>query len=227
MGDRNQLAFVRRVAAELKGPFLEIGSRDYGSTQDLRSLFPDADYTGVDLQPGDGVDIVLDLTEDCAKIDEVLGGKRFGTIFSLSVMEHCEQPFAMADHLTRLLMPGGHLVLSVPFAWVYHAYPDDFWRFTPQGVMKLFPGLDFDHPENCLSTGIEGDVHPLDDDLGKLKLRGSFFRGKGLWWRGLFVDLLRWLPMYRWLTGQRNILPMCLINMVGRRRLEGSKAVKQ
>jgi hypothetical protein len=123
----------------------------------------------------------------------------------------------MADHLTRLLAPGGHLALSVPFAWVYHAYPDDYWRFTPQGVRKLFPRLEFDHPEDCLTTGIEGDIHPLDDDLGKIKLRGSFYREGGRWWRGLFVDLLRGLPMYWWLTGQRNVLPMCHINMIGRR----------
>ncbi len=217
MGDLNQLEFVRRHVAELTGPFLEIGSKDYGTTQDLRALFSDDDYTGVDLEPGEGVDLVLDLTEDCTKIDEVLGGTRYGTIFCLSVMEHCEQPFVMAEHLTGLLRPGGALVLSVPFAWVYHAYPDDYWRFTPQGVKKLFPDLDFNHPGNCLTTGIDGDIHPLDQDLGKIKLRGSFYRDKGMWWRGLFVDLLRFTPMYFWLTGHRNVLPMCHINMIGTR----------
>jgi hypothetical protein len=217
MGDLNQLEFVRRHTAELQGPVLEIGSKDYGTTQDLRALFPDADYTGVDLAAGDGVDLVLDLTVDGAKIDEALGGKRFGTIFSLSVMEHCEQPFVMAERVFDLLAPGGTLVLSVPFAWVYHAYPDDYWRFTPQGVAKLFPNLDFDHPGNCLTTGIDGDIQPLDDDLGKIKLRGSYYREKGRWWRGLFVDLLRVFPMYWWLTGQRKVLPMCHINMIGKR----------
>ena len=63
MGDTNQCQFVLRHKDALSGPFLEIGSRDYGSTQDLRSFFPGETYVGVDLSAGDSVDKVLDLTQ--------------------------------------------------------------------------------------------------------------------------------------------------------------------
>lgn len=215
MGDRNQLEFVRRHRDELPGPYFEIGSKDYGSTQDLRALFPGEEYVGVDLEPGDGVDRVLDLAEDFESVDRTLGGARFGTVFCLSVLEHCEQPFVVADNLTRLLRPGGKVVISAPFSWIYHAFPGDYWRFTHQGIRKLFPGLDFDHPGNHLATAIDGDEHPLDEELGRIRLRGGSFRARGMWWRGFFVDLLRFLPPYRWLTRHRNLLPMCLVNMIG------------
>lgn len=41
VGDIDQLKFVQAHSAELRGPFLEVGSHDYGSTQDLRALFLD------------------------------------------------------------------------------------------------------------------------------------------------------------------------------------------
>ena len=141
MGDINQCQFVLRHKDALSGPFLEIGSRDYGSTQDLRSFFPGETYVGVDLSAGDSVDKVLDLTQPFEVIDEALEQQRFGTIFSLSVMEHCDQPFLMAENMTCLLKPGGRIVLSVPFAWKFHGYPSDYWRFTQEGVKKLFPKI--------------------------------------------------------------------------------------
>jgi hypothetical protein len=225
MGDLNQLDFVTRHRGEFTGPFLEIGSKNYGTTQDLRAMFPDEEYTGVDLEPGEGVDLVLDLTDDCGEIDRALGGTRYGTIFCLSVLEHCEQPFLMAEHLTALLDPGGKLVISAPFSWHYHAYPDDYWRFTPEGIAKLFPALTFDHPGNCLTTGVKGDVRPLDKELGRIKLRGSHARAAGRWWRGLFLDLLGILPPWFWLTRHRNLQPNCLVNVIGTRPLAEQKDI--
>ena len=107
MGDVNQLRFVEKHAAELHGPYLEVGSKDYGSTPDVqRVLRHEGSYTRVDLQSGPRVDLVLDLTAPFEEIDTALGGARFGAIFCLSVLEHCRQPFAAAANLTRLLAPG-------------------------------------------------------------------------------------------------------------------------
>ena len=89
MGDVNQFEFVSHIAPTLTGPFLEIGSRNYGNTQDLRSMFmPCGEYVGVDMSDGEGVDYVVDLTRPFAEIDTALHGKRFATIFCLSVLEH-------------------------------------------------------------------------------------------------------------------------------------------
>ncbi len=139
MGNPSQLAFVTRLAGELTAPFLEVGSKDYGTTEDVRQLFPDVPYLGVDLQAGVGVDVVLDLAGTFADVDAALGNKRFGTIFCLSVLEHCPDPFGLARNLTALLESDGKILVSAPFAWIYHAYPGDYWRFTHEGIQKLFP----------------------------------------------------------------------------------------
>lgn len=224
MGDAYQLQFVDRHKSEFRGPFLEVGSHDYGSTQSLRTLFPGESYLGVDANPGDGVDTPLDMTADLEEIDRLLEGRRFGTVFCLSVLEHCQQPFVMAERITQLLEPGGKACISVPFSWVFHAYPSDFWRFTHEGVKVLFPKLDFDHPGNRLSVHFPdqpdslGEEYPLDKNLGRLKLSGASLRKRGFWWRGLSMDLINVaaaLGPLRWLGRYRMVLPMCLINMIG------------
>ncbi|MHC4328919.1 MAG: hypothetical protein ACYSWW_12470 [Planctomycetota bacterium] len=69
MGDKNQILFVQKFSGRLNAPYLEVGSRDYGNTQDLRPLFADrGKYVGIDMGQGPGVDIALDLTNDFERI---------------------------------------------------------------------------------------------------------------------------------------------------------------
>ena len=181
MGNVNQRLFIERRLSRFSGPFLEIGSKDYGNTQDLRSLFADADgYVGVDLEPGPGVDVALDLTRPFDEVDAALQGRRFGSIFCLSVLEHCAEPFVMAENLTRLAAPGGTICVSSPFAFKYHAYPGDYWRFTHEGIRRLFPRIDFPDADAAWYTSRRGDFHAVGPDLGRLDLRTKrlFRQGK-------------------------------------------------
>lgn len=218
MGDVNQLIFISRYAEQLDGPLLEIGSKDYGSTQDLRSLFADkGTYVGVDMEDGPGVDVVLDLTEDFDRIDAKLGGRRFATIFCLSVLEHCEQPFKMAQNLTLLLKPGGRICIGAPFSWKVHAYPNDYWRFTPEGIKKLFPRVHFDIEQSVASTSKKNEFQKLDDELGKISFSFSKHRKAGHIIRGISAKLLKVLSrigILSWLTGYRHLFaPTCILMM--------------
>ncbi|MFQ5733526.1 MAG: hypothetical protein ACE5KM_16430 [Planctomycetaceae bacterium] len=233
MGDVNQYEFVRRMAGDLEGPFLEIGSHDYGSTQDLRPLFSSAEqdpghYVGADLLPGDGVDVAIDLTRPFADVNAALNGRRFGTIFCLSVLEHCAQPFAMADNMTQLLTPGGKVVISAPFAWKFHGYPSDYWRFTQEGIRKLFPGIQFDDGDCFAVTSQAGDFRSADADLGRISLSGGHYRKRGEWLRAVGVAAIRAcgrLGLFRWLTGYRYVMPPTNVMMVGTaRECSASKA---
>ena len=172
MGDLNQYDFVKKQREIFSGPFLEIGARRYNDVPDLRSLFPGDEWRGADLTAGEGVDTVVDLTLDFDDVDAALGGKRFKTIFCLSVLEHCDQPFAMAQNITRLLDRDGLLYVSVPFAWKHHGFPSDYWRFTAEGVEKLFAGIEFDERFDHGATSSPGETFPLDHELGRLALRG-------------------------------------------------------
>lgn len=220
MGDINQFTYIRDRADQFSGPFLEVGSKDYGTTQDLRSLFTEKDqYIGVDMENGPGVDVVVDLTVDFEQIDEKLGHKRFGTIFCLSVLEHCNQPFKMADHLTSLLKPDGQICLSVPFAWQIHGYPNDYWRFTPEGVKKLFPRIQFDMTQSLAATSRKNDFRSLDDDLGKISFSFSKHKARGHLLRGISAKFLKTLSrtgVLRWLVGYRHVFAPTGVLMIGR-----------
>lgn len=194
MGDKNQLLFVQKFSGRLNAPYLEVGSRNYGNTQDFRPLFAGGGkYVGIDMGEGPGVDIALDLTDDFEGIDAKLGGDRFGTIFCLSVLEHCENPFKMADNMTRLLREEGHICIGVPFSWRIHAYPNDYWRFTPEGVKRLFPKVDFDLGYSLAATSRDGEFQELDDDLGKISLSMSKHWKRGHPLRGVSAKLLELL----------------------------------
>jgi hypothetical protein len=219
MGSLNQLLFVKRHASKLTGPYLEVGSKDYGNTQDLRSVFRGrGEYVGADSEPGPGVDVFLDFTLPFAEIDNLLGGRRFGTIFCLSVLEHCQQPFVMAENLSRLLSPGGKLCVSVPFAYQYHAYPSDYWRFTHEGIKKLFPQLHFDLHDGAAATSRTGEFKPLDQELGKISFGSKWHRRQGHYLRGVVAKTLQGLGhigILRWLAGYDYVLAPTEVMMIG------------
>jgi hypothetical protein len=219
MGSTNQLLFVERHAAELAGPYLEVGSKNYGDTQDLRSVFRSrGEYVGADIETGQGVDVALDFTRPFEEIDGQLGGRRFGTIFCLSVMEHCAQPFAMADNLTRLLLPGGKLCISVPFAYQFHAYPSDFWRFTHEGVKILFPQLHFDMQKSTSATSRTADFKPLDKEVGMISFGSKWHRRQCHYFRGLVAKTIGSLGKYgilSWLADYPYVLAPTEVMMIG------------
>ena len=219
MGDINQLLYIKKFANELKGPYLEVGSKNYGNTQDLRPILSNGDkYIGVDLEQGQGVDLVLNLTDDFEEIDKKLNGERFGTIICLSVLEHSVNPFAMAENLTRLLKDGGKIIISVPFAWKFHGYPSDYWRFTYEGVKRLFPRIVFDLEQGVSTTPNCKKAGPLDEKVGIIPFSFKENWSKGYKIRGISAKVLKLLGnigLFRWLTGNKYVLGATLINMIG------------
>jgi len=219
MGDINQFILVSKYARNFAGPYLEVGAKNYGNTQDLRSLFAGKEqYIGLDMEEGPGVDMVLDLTQEFEQIDEKIGHMRFGTIFCLSVLEHCVQPFIIADHLTRLLKPHGKVCISVPFSWKYHGYPSDYWRFTHDGIKLLFPGLDFNLEDGFSVTSKQNEFKALDQEIGKISFSTSKHWNSGHILRGVSAKVLKLLSRFgilSWLTGYRYVLAPTNIFMIG------------
>lgn len=209
MGDLNQLSYMKENINLFEGPFLEVGSKDYGSTQNLRDFFLEGKYVGVDISAGDGVDVVLDLTAPFSEIDDALKGQRFGTIFCLSVLEHCDRPFVMAENLTKLLRDGGMLCLSVPFVARFHGYPSDYWRFTHEGIKKLFPSLSFDLCPANVSTCLPGETMPLNDTLGQIKIKPA--------WRNQdrLLKVVAKSRVLKWLLAGFYMMPPTMVNMIG------------
>jgi SAM-dependent methyltransferase len=121
-------------------PVVEFGARQVEPQQahdaDLRSLFAGRDFTGTDLHPGPGVDRIEDLRR------LTLADTSVGTAICLETLEHCDDPLAACHELARVVRPGGVAIVSAPFLLGIHAYPEDFFRFTPAGMRSLLAGFD-------------------------------------------------------------------------------------
>ena len=113
-----------------------------------------ASFTGVDIVPGEDVDVVHDLSAGLGPFE----GSHFDLILCTSVLEHCRAPWLLAASLEMLLPIDGVLYVSVPFVWRYHNYGGDYWRFLPDGVEQLFPGIAWDPP--VFSTSRKGEFAP-------------------------------------------------------------------
>jgi SAM-dependent methyltransferase len=217
MGCTNQLSFIKENLRLIKGPVLEVGSKDYGSTPDLRPFLPGCQYVGIDMEAGKGVDLVLDLTDDLSAISARLPVAKFNTVICFSVLEHCCNPFKMCANISDLLNPGGLVFVSVPFSWKIHGFPSDYWRFTPQAIRVLFPGFDFDAHAGHLTTSVEGETGPIDDAMMRIELSAK----KGMQRKAygpltaLCIYAAKKLRLMPYIFHHRYLFPPIMINMVG------------
>jgi SAM-dependent methyltransferase len=129
----NGVARAMAETVDCPGPILEIGSYQVAGQEslgNLRSLFPGKAYTGVDKRSGPGVDQVADV-EALPFADASVG-----TVLAFNLFEHVARFWKGLDEVWRVLRPDGVLLMSCPFYFHIHAYPGDYWRFTPE-AMKL------------------------------------------------------------------------------------------
>jgi SAM-dependent methyltransferase len=61
----------------------------------------------------------------------------FDTIFCNAVLEHTPRIDQVMGEFSRILRPGGHLIVGVPFLQPFHADPWDFRRYTQMGLQEL------------------------------------------------------------------------------------------
>jgi SAM-dependent methyltransferase len=66
----------------------------------------------------------------------------FDLVVSTEMLEHCPEPGKIAAEVHRVLKPGGTVVLSTPFIYVVHGWPNDYYRYTASGLEHLFQHFD-------------------------------------------------------------------------------------
>lgn len=118
---------------------LEVGSGDPECwvRKIVMSLQP-AQYIGVDLVPGPGVDVAC-----CAEqlLDHFAPGS-FDIVISTEVLEHVQDWRAVVHNLKILLRENGILIITTRSpGFEFHGFPLDFWRFTPEDISEIFGDL--------------------------------------------------------------------------------------
>jgi SAM-dependent methyltransferase len=62
----------------------------------------------------------------------------FDVVLCTQVLEHCDDPAQAVRELRRVTRPGGRVLTSTHGVQVYHPSPVDYWRWTHEGLRRLF-----------------------------------------------------------------------------------------
>ena len=108
------------------------GSKPY------RHHFSHLIYESADL-PGTGGQ-----TYECDLHSIPVPSNRFDLVTCNQVLEHVKNPFDVVKELKRVCKPGGYLFYSVPFYYVEHMIPYDYYRFTSYGTRHLAESVGFE-----------------------------------------------------------------------------------
>jgi SAM-dependent methyltransferase len=123
--------FLELYVTEHTRLVLELGSMDVNGT--LRNACPpSATYVGLDMEAGQGVDIVI-----APKQALPIRSNSADVVISTSQMEHDSFFWRTFLEFVRVLKPGGVLYLNAPSNGLYHRYPVDLWRFYPDSGRAL------------------------------------------------------------------------------------------
>ena len=122
---RKQVYEIVKIVAESlpkKIKVLEIGSLIVAGQEHLsvRKLFPEAEYVGVDMQKGNGVDVVEDCINYC-----YYNENEYDLILCLDMLEHAKEPFEVIESAKQCLKPNGVLLVTSAFNFKIHEYPND------------------------------------------------------------------------------------------------------
>ena len=96
----------------------------------------------------------------------------FDTVILSDVLEHVPSPSRLMSEIARLLAPGGHLLLNVPFLYGIHEAPNDYGRYTEFALRRFAveAGL-----ELVVLVTVGGSAHVFADLLAKHLLRLPLF----------------------------------------------------
>ena len=103
----------------------------------------------------------VDLVADARNIP--IKDNTFDSVFSIAVLEHIPNPQQAVKEMLRVLKPNGYLYAEIPFIYFFHGYPNDYQRFTKEGIRHLFKDL------KAVEIGItEGSVSAVLQSLNML-----------------------------------------------------------
>ena len=111
---------------------LDVGSMDLGGGCH-RDIFKDYWYTGLDIAPGNNVDVVVENPYNWKEINHI----EYDIIISGQCLEHVEYPWLTFQEMNNVLTIGGICCITVPSRGPIHRYPVDCYRFLPDGMEAL------------------------------------------------------------------------------------------
>jgi SAM-dependent methyltransferase len=141
------------MITELQKLFVRFIYADHNSSKavknNLNSLLKQIDTGHVGLNIGSGntslhpqmmnLDIFAGPHVHCVASAENLpfANDSFDIIVTQETLEHVANPFKAMEEIARVIKLGGLLYCQLPFIIGFHPGPQDYWRFTTQGIRQL------------------------------------------------------------------------------------------
>ena len=127
------IEFLNEFQNEIKEPIADYGGNE---RQDFKFVKKTLASGGiVDCSPLDystGVDLL-----------KPIKGRKYNTGICMDLLEHVSNPFIVGENITNSLRKGALLFVTAPFVWGTHNCPNDYFRFTAEGLKVIFPKLEW------------------------------------------------------------------------------------
>jgi len=206
-------ATIRRLIETLDraypfpGPICEFGAYQVAGQEEraVRPLFQERAYIGTDIRIGPGVDLVIDLHQVGLRDSSI------GTAILLDTVEHVRYFWRASEEIYRILRPGGIAVFTSVMYFPIHAYPSDYWRFTPEGFRVLVEPFEqtliesaglSGFPHSVVAIGVKGPLEEASPDALSAALL-DWKRHSSQTWKEIAANLLPpafLIPLYNAFT---------------------------
>ena len=183
---------------------LEVGCRDVnGSVRPLVATLEPAEYVGVDIEGGPGVDVICSMEELEAKF----GRESFDVVITTEVLEHVRPWRAAVSNLKAVCRPSGTILLTTrSLGFAYHAFPHDYWRYELGDMRALFA--------DCHILSLESD--PTDPGVFIKVRKPATFKEAELGNYELYSIVLNRRAVD---VSDRNLTPLSLLRVRTREKL--------
>jgi SAM-dependent methyltransferase len=142
--DHNKSKAVKRTISRL---VYEMKSGDRGINIGSGRTRIAPNILNMEIEIGEDIDIVGSVEDIPA------GDNEFSLAICQEVLEHVADPSKALREIARVLRPGGHAYIQLPFTIGYHPCPQDYWRFSRDGIETLLRGSGLQLVESGVSVG--------------------------------------------------------------------------
>ncbi len=123
---------------KIKGKVLDVGSRRTNKCHiNIKNRLQNADleYVGLDMMPGEWVDIVANAHD----IKTIFESESFDMVCCFDALEHDDKFWITVENMRWVLKKGGWMLIGVPsLAKPIHNHPSDYYRFLKTVVEEVF-----------------------------------------------------------------------------------------
>ncbi|MBC8111322.1 MAG: class I SAM-dependent methyltransferase [Verrucomicrobia bacterium] len=135
---KNLLVFVEKISREHQvKKVLDLGCGSSPYKPILESF--GFQYYGADIARTENVDYIVRTDNTVEDVTDA----SFDMILSSQVLEHVASPADYLQECNRLLPKNGVLLLSTHGHWIFHPDPNDYWRWTNEGLKKTVEAAGF------------------------------------------------------------------------------------